>query len=99
MVFSLAPKSIIIFLPKTKKIEVNIKAVKISIVVQLPKIFSAFSLSPLPILIDARGAPPILTRAAKAEIHTITGIATPTPVKADGPIFFICPMYILSIIL
>ncbi len=38
-------------------------------------------------MIDARGAPPIETKAAKADIAIITGIVTPTPVKASGPAF------------
>ena len=70
-----------------------------SIKVQLPKIFSAAPLSFFPIIIEALGAPPIDTNAAKADIAIITGIVTPTPVKASEPILGICPIYILSTIL
>ncbi|EJX06870.1 hypothetical protein EVA_05023 [gut metagenome] len=34
---------------------------------------------------EARGAPPLLTRAAKAEIIMMSGRHTPTPVKASVP--------------
>jgi len=50
-------------------------------------------------MIDARGAPPILTKAANAEIAIITGIVTPTPVNALGPTLGICPIYMRSTIL
>lgn len=52
-----------------------------------------------PIKMAARGAPPILTRAAKADIAIITGIATPTPVKALAHTSGICPINMRSTIL
>lgn len=51
----------------------------------LPIIFSAVSLSPRPIAIDALGAPPVLTKAEKAETIIITDIHTPKPVRARSP--------------
>ena len=41
----------------------------------------------------------MLTSAAKAENIMITGIATPMPVRAAGPMSGIWPMYIRSTIL
>ena len=70
-----------------------------SIAAQFPMILSASSFSPFPIIMEALGAPPILTNAANAEIHIITGIVTPTPVSALGPVCGICPIYILSTML
>ena len=49
-----------------------------SIEKQLPRVFSAEVLSPLPIKIEARGAPPFPTRAAKADIIIMIGIHTHT---------------------
>lgn len=66
---------------------------------QLPIVFAAESLSPLPIKIEARGAPPALINAAKAETINIIGIQTPMPVSAKSPSTFIWPMYILSTML
>ena len=63
---------------------------------QLPSILSASSLSPLPMAIDAFGAPPDATSAAKAETTSIIGRQTPTPVRARLPSPGICPRYILS---
>ena len=48
---------------------------------------------------EARGAPPMLTSAANAEIIMIKGNATPTPVNADAPEPGIWPMYIRSTML
>ena len=45
---------------------------------------------------DALGAPPILTRAAKAEIASMTGVVTPTPASACFPTSGMCPINILS---
>ena len=49
----------------------------------MPSIFSACSLSPFPSHIDDNGAPPCPTNAENADIKTITGNATPTPVSAS----------------
>lgn len=70
-----------------------------SAVVQLPRIRSAVSLSPRPSMIDARGAPPMLTSAAKAEIAVMAGKVTPTPVSAFAPMFGRWPMYMRSTML
>ena len=59
---------------------------------QFPSVFSADSLSFFPMKIDALGAPPYPTRAAKAETIMISGIQTPTPVRAVAPISGICPI-------
>ena len=67
-----------------------------SMVVQLPRTCSAWSFSPFPRRMEARGAPPILTRAAKAEMHRISGMVTPTPVRAVAPTSGMWPMYIRS---
>ena len=42
--------------------------------------------------IEARGAPPLPTRAAKAETIMISGMQTPTPVRAIAPDAGIWPM-------
>ena len=52
---------------------------------------SAVSLSPRPMAMEARGAPPMPTRLAKAEINMITGKATPTPASANAPVSGILP--------
>ena len=52
---------------------------------QLPSVRSAEALSRRPMKIDARGAPPLLTSAAKAEMIIISGMHTPTPVRASAP--------------
>ena len=99
MVFSLAPNNSRIGWPNIRITAVSTIAIKTSIVVQLPSIFSAVSLSPFPIIIEARGAPPMLTSAANAEMAIITGIVTPTPVKALGPTSGMWPIYIRSTML
>ena len=91
-VFSLAPKA-----SRKSLFQINSTAVKITEIViciakQVPKIFSADSLSPLPIEIDALGAPPFPTNAANADTIKISGIQTPTPVRANAPTLGICPM-------
>jgi len=55
------------------------------VVKQFPRIFSALALSPLPMRIEARGAPPFPTSAAKADIIIIRGMQIPTPVSAREP--------------
>ena len=52
---------------------------------QLPSVFSADSWSFLPIKMEARGAPPVLTKAANAETIRMIGRHTPTPVSARLP--------------
>ena len=52
---------------------------------QPPKVFSAFSLSPWPMKMEARGAPPEPKSAAKAETIRMMGRHTPTPVRARFP--------------
>ena len=86
MVLPLAPNISRIFLPKVRKNTVSTRATAISAVVQLPRIFSASSFLPFPSMMDALGAPPILTRAAKAEMAMMIGNVTPTPVRALEPI-------------
>lgn len=41
---------------------------------------------------DARGAPPMLTKAANADTIMMRGIHTPTPVRAKLPSLGIWPM-------
>ena len=60
--------------------EITICAVK-----QLPRVFSADAWSPLPIKIEARGAPPYPMNAANAVTIIISGMQTPTPVRAAAP--------------
>lgn len=48
---------------------------------------------------DARGAPPMDTSAAKAEMAVISGKQTPTPVSAVSPISGRWPMYMRSTML
>ncbi len=91
MVLPLAPNISRIFLPKIRKNTVSTRATAISAVVQLPRMFSAFSFLPFPSMMDALGAPPILTRAAKAEMAMMIGNVTPTPGR--------WPMYIRSTML
>ena len=54
------------------------------------------SLSPRPMAMDARGAPPMLTNAANALTTMITGMHTPNPVSASAPVSGIWPMYMRS---
>ena len=86
-------------LPNSRITAVSTAAIRTSMVVQLPNIFSAVSLSPFPIMMDALGAPPMLTNAAKAEMAIIRGMVTPTPVSALGPTSAIWPIYIRSTML
>ena len=59
---------------------------------QLPRVFSAESMSCRPIKMEARGAPPAPTNAAKADTIMISGMQTPTPVSARLPFSGIWPM-------
>ena len=99
MVLLLAPKIIRMSWPKHWITTVRTRAVITSMEAQLPRMRSACWGSPLPIMMEARGAPPMLTRAAKAEMHMISGRVTPTPVSALGPTSGMWPMYIRSTIL
>ena len=84
---SLAPNAIRKnLLPKRRTIVRMIEMI-ICVVKQLPRVFSAESFSPLPIKIEALGAPPKPIRAAKADIIIIIGIQTPSPVRARLPVF------------
>ncbi len=96
---SLAPKRRSNFSPVSKKKAVSTTEIASRTVKQLPRIRSAASLSPCPILIEAWGAPPIPMRALNAEIIMIIGKETPTPVSAAAPTSGMCPMYIRSTML
>ena len=52
-----------------------------------PRVRSALSVSPRPMDIEARGAPPTLISAAKAETIMMIGMQTPRPVRAMAPVF------------
>lgn len=73
----LAPKIIRMSWPKHWITTVRTRAVITSMEAQLPRMRSACWGSPLPIMMEARGAPPMLTRAAKAEMHMISGRGHP----------------------
>ena len=92
MVFSLAPKAIRKLLFPVKRMMVSKRDTMICVVKQLPRVRSADSLSPFPIKIEALGAPPFPTRAAKAETIMMRGMHTPTPVSASAPFSGICPI-------
>ena len=69
---------------------VRISDTAIRAVVQFPRIFSASSLRPLPSMMEALGAPPMLTRAAKAEMamcpsggNFMSPVAVQSAVKAE----------------
>ena len=49
-------------------------------------------ISPLPMLMDARGAPPEATSAAKADTIRMIGVQTPRPVRARLPTCGMWPM-------
>ena len=83
--FSLAPKSSSNLSANTSKRIVSTKDVMSSIVRQLPMMRSDLSLSPAPSAIEARGAPPMAMREAKAEMIIMIGRHTPTPVSASLP--------------
>ena len=83
--FSLAPKARSRSRSKISSSAVKTTDMTICMEKQPPSIFSAEPLSPLPMDIDALGAPPALTNAANAEIIMIIGRHTPTPVSARLP--------------
>ena len=88
----LAPKAMRKNLLPDNNTMVRIIEMIICMVKQFPRVFSAVSFSPLPIKIEALGAPPKPIRAAKADIIIMMGIQTPRPVRARLPVFGICPM-------
>ena len=92
MVFSLAPKASNRSWFQSSNAAVNTAETISCIVKQLPSVRSADSISPRPMKMEARGAPPLLMSAAKAETIMISGMHTPTPVSAIAPTSGICPM-------
>ena len=99
MVSGLAPKARSRSRSHIKSTEVSIADIIICNTKQLPSIYSAALLSPRPMAMDARGAPPMDTRAAKADTTIMIGMHTPRPVRASEPPSAIWPIYILSTIL
>ena len=63
-----------------------------SMVVELPRIFSAPFRSPAPNRMEARGAPPWPAKAAKADTSMMMGNVMPRPVRAVLPTSGMCPM-------
>ena len=95
MVFPLAPKASSRGPAKPWNTTVSTAAVTTRRVKLLPMIFWDPSRSPRPSWMEARGAPPMPTRAAKAEMIMMMGRQTPTPVRARAPTVstgFMCPM-------
>ena len=91
MVFSLAPNSSSSGSFQIRHTAVSTKDSTTCRAKQLPMMRSAPSRFRLPSSMDASGAPPIATRAAKAEIIIKMGAHTPTPVSARPPTSFMCP--------
>ena len=85
MVFALAPNARRKLRFPRNRITVKIREMMICMVKQFPRVCSAFEVSFLPIKMLALGAPPFPTRAAKADTTIISGIQTPTPVRARAP--------------
>ena len=85
MVFPLAPKVRSRGSAKPWKTTVSTAEEAISRVKLLPMISWEPSRSPRPSWMEALGAPPMPTSAAKAEMIMITGRQTPTPVRARAP--------------
>ena len=83
--FSLAPNAMSIGSAKSSSSAVRISETMACSVKQLPSVFSALSGSPLPMKMDARGAPPAPMSAANAETNRMMGMHTPTPVSARLP--------------
>ena len=92
MVASEAPKAMRMGRLKAEKVRVSTAAVHSSMVRELPKIRSALSRSPAPRRMEARGAPPMPAKAAKAEMSMRMGKVTPTPVRASWPTSGMWPM-------
>ena len=99
MVSGLAPKARSRSLSHIRSAEVSIADIIICNIKQLPSMRSAPPLSPRPMAMDARGVPPMDTRAAKADTTIMMGMHTPRPVSAREPPSGMWPIYILSTIL
>ena len=84
---------------KMSSAAVSSAARKSKSVMQLPMVLSALSLSPRPMKMEARGAPPMLASAAKALTSKITGMQAPTPASASVPMPSRRPMYMRSTML
>ena len=65
----------------------------------LPRMRSAFALSPRPMAMEASGAPPMPARKEKDEMIRMMGKATPSPASASGPISGILPTKMRSTML
>ena len=92
MVFSLAPKVSSSSRFHSSSTAVRIREIKICRLKQPPRVFSALSLLPWPIKMEARGAPPEPTSAEKAETIRMMGRQTPMPVRASLPSPGMCPI-------
>ena len=79
----------------TRNTTVSTRETITSMAKQLPIIRSASPLFPRPSSMEARGAPPMASNAANAEITIMMGKQTPTPVSASFPTVStgcMCPM-------
>ena len=85
MVSSLAPKAMSSGRLKSRNTTVSTRLADTAPVTQLPRIFSAPARSPRPRKMEARVAPPMAVRAAKAEMIIMRLMHTPTPVRAVRP--------------
>ena len=85
MVLSLAPKMRSMGSANAMNTAVSTSAAATSSVKLLPMIRSEPGTFPRPSSMEARGAPPMAIRAAKAEITMMMGRHTPTPVSASFP--------------
>ena len=92
MVFSLAPNTSSISRLHSSITAVRMTEMMACSIKQPPRIFSASASFPRPMAMDARGAPPEATKAEKAETIRISGIHTPTPVRARLPSTGIWPI-------
>ena len=92
MVLPLAPKARRRSSPQRRSTAVSVRERRICRVKLPPRMRSALSWSPWPMAMEARGALPEATRAAKAETMRITGMQTPRPVRARSPPMGMWPM-------
>ena len=92
MVLPLAPKASRRSSPQRRSTAVSARERRIWRVKLPPRMRSALSWSPWPMAMEARGALPEATRAAKAETMRITGMQTPRPVRARSPSAGMWPM-------
>ena len=81
---------------KANEKAVSATASATSVAKQLPRMRSAAFSSPWPIIMLARGAPPMPMRFAKADISMMSGKHTPSPVSAAAPSPGMWPMYMRS---